>query len=75
MFIITWHIDILPFIKNNLFLNERLITFDLGDTIAESIWDLQSLYKIPTKYPEMTISQDPYFFEKKYCNNKRNIRV
>jgi hypothetical protein len=63
-FIITWHIDILPFIKNNLFLNERLITFDLGDTIAESIWDLQSLYKIPTKYPEMTISQDPYFLKK-----------
>lgn len=63
-FIITWHIDILPFIKNNLFLNERLITFDLGHTIVDSIWDLQGLYHTKNKYPEMTINLDPYFLKK-----------
>jgi hypothetical protein len=63
-FITTWHSDILPFIKNNSFLNERLITFYLGDKIVESIWDLQSLDKISNKYPEMTINQDPYFLKK-----------
>ena len=63
-YIITWHNDILPFIKNNLFLNERLITFDLGDMIAESIWDLQGLDKPKIKYPEMSINKDPYFLQK-----------
>lgn len=63
-FIITWHIDILPFIKNNLFLNERLITFDLGDRIVESIWDLQGVNETKIKNPEMTITYDPYFLQK-----------
>lgn len=63
-YVITWHNDILSFIKNNLFLNERLITFELGDKIAESIWDLQGGNDKEVKYPEMIINKDPYFLEK-----------
>ena len=63
-YVITWHNDILSFIKNNLFLNERLITFNLGDKIVESIWDLQGLDQQKVKYPQMSINKDPYFLEK-----------
>ena len=63
-FIITWHNDVLSFLKNNLFLNERLITFDLGNRITETIWDLQSAFELHNYNPEMTINKDPYLLEK-----------
>jgi len=63
-FIITWQNDELSIIKNNVFLNERLISFDLGDKIVYSIWDLQGVDKIKIEYPQMTINKDPYFLEK-----------
>lgn len=63
-FIITWQNDILSFIKNNLFLNERLITFNLGTRIAETIWDLQSAFEVNNSNPEMTINKDSYLLGK-----------
>lgn len=63
-YVMTWQNDILPFLKNNLVLNERLITFDLGNRIAESIWDLQGVWELNINSPEMTINKDPYLLNK-----------
>lgn len=63
-YVITWHNDVLPFIKNNLFLSERLITFELKDNVVESIWDLQGAFELVISSPEMTINKDPYFLER-----------
>lgn len=60
-FILSWHNDIIPFIENNSFLNERFITFEKDEKKYKSIWDLQN----KTDRPEnMSISDDIYFIKK-----------
>ena len=60
-FILSWHNDIIPFIENNSFLNERFITFEKDKKKYKSIYDLQNR----TDRPEnMSISDDIYFIKK-----------
>jgi hypothetical protein len=54
-FIHTWQNEIVPYIKNNQFLNDRFITYDDGKDTFSSIWDLQ------TKKLGMSINDDEYF--------------
>lgn len=50
--IISWQEEIIPYLKNDLFLNEKLVRFTYEDDIFESISILQE------KHPNMTIKYD-----------------
>jgi len=50
----TWQNELIPYIKNNSFLEDRFIEYNVNGNIVSSIWDLQ-LRK------GMSISDDPYF--------------
>ena len=50
----TWQNELIPYIKNNSFLNDRFIEYNVNGNIVSSIWDLQLRNG-------MSISDDPYF--------------
>ena len=54
--IITWQEDVIPYIKNDLFLNEKFVTLEYNNKFYESISLLQK------EYQNMTIKYDYDFF-------------
>lgn len=60
-FILTWQNDIIPFIENNPFLNERFVTFKKDKKNYKSIWDLQSKNDRPQN---MSITDDVHLIKK-----------
>jgi hypothetical protein len=54
--IITWQEDVIPYIKNDLFLSEKFVTLEYNDKTYESISLLQK------EYQNMTIKYDYDFF-------------
>jgi hypothetical protein len=54
--IITWQEDVIPYIKNDLFLNEKFVTLEYENKTFESISLLQK------EYENMTIKYDYDFF-------------
>lgn len=60
-FLVSWQNDIIPYIKNNKFLNERFISFQIDGVVFDSIWDTQNREDRPNS---MTISDDLYLHKK-----------
>jgi hypothetical protein len=54
----TWQNELIPYIKNNEFLKDRFIEYEVNGIIFKSIWDLQSADNRPLG---MSITDDPYF--------------
>lgn len=54
----TWQNELIPYIKNNSFLEDRFIEYNVNDITYSSIWDLQTKDDRPRG---MSISDDPYF--------------
>jgi hypothetical protein len=53
--ILSWQDDLIEYIKNDTFLNERFIQIRYDDKVYDTIRDLQ------TNHSEMYIKSDPYF--------------
>ena len=54
----TWQNELIPYIKNNSFLEDRFIEYNVNGITFSSIWELQSRKDRPFG---MSISDDPYF--------------
>ena len=54
----TWQNELIPYIKNNSFLEDRFIEYNVNGITYSSIWDLQSRNDRPIG---MSIHDDPYF--------------
>jgi hypothetical protein len=55
--LLCWETDLLPFIKKDLFFDDRLITFEYKKNVYDNIWQMHLENK------ELTIKHDPYFEE------------
>ena len=58
--IILWFDDLLPHIKSDKFLNDKVVIFNYDNKNIYTIKELQD------NYPEMLIVSDPYFTDKKF---------
>jgi hypothetical protein len=70
----TWQNELIPYIKNNSFLNDRFIEYNVNGITFSSIWDLQSRKDRPNG---MAISDDQYFQKigKKIVNGHTSLRA
>ena len=68
----TWQNELIPYIKNNSFLEDRFIEYNVNGTTFSSIWDLQTRKDAPIG---MTISNDRYFTKigKKVVNGHTSL--
>jgi hypothetical protein len=66
----TWQNELIPYIKNNSFLNDRFIEYNVNGNIVSSIWDLQLRNG-------MSISDDPYFttISKQVVNGHTSLKA
>ena len=70
----TWQNELIPYIKNNSFLEDRFIEYNVNGITYSSIWDLQTRQDRPIG---MSISDDPYFSSigKKVVNGHTSLKA